>query len=134
MFQILLRDNFVVTVTQTTDTLRILVFKRDPNAVDGQRVLLILISVIVTGHVTLKGSDVRHILHTEGHIQLTLHHIVLLSIESLRNVYIVRFLLWYFIVNPLISQANNSPPVNQSVSVWFKSCMVSTVAVRGQKA
>lgn len=71
--------------------LRILVFKRDPHAVNGQRVLLVLIPVIVTGHVTLKSSDVRHILHTKRHTQLTLHHTALndngKSYKSMRDPY-----------------------------------------------
>ena len=44
---------------------RILVFKRDPHAVDGEGVLLILIPVVVTGDVTLHGGDVCHILHAD---------------------------------------------------------------------
>jgi len=47
-----------------SDQLRILVFKGDPHTVDGQRVLLILISVIMTGNMSLHCGDIRYILHT----------------------------------------------------------------------
>lgn len=49
----------------TSDELRILVFKGDPHAVDGERVLLILISVVMPGNVSLHCGDVCHILHTK---------------------------------------------------------------------
>ncbi len=45
--------------------LRILVFKGDPHAVDGEGVLLILVSVVVPGNVSLHCGNVCYILHTK---------------------------------------------------------------------
>lgn len=47
------------------DKLRILVFKGDPHTVDGKRVLLILVSVVVPGNVSLHCGDVCYVLHTK---------------------------------------------------------------------
>lgn len=43
--------------------LRILIFKRDPHTVDGQRVLIILISVVVPGNVPLHCGNVCYVFH-----------------------------------------------------------------------
>jgi len=44
--------------------LRILVFKGDPHTVDGERVLLVLVPVVMPGDVALHCGDVRDVLHT----------------------------------------------------------------------
>lgn len=45
---------------------RILILKGDPHAVDGKRVFLILVSMVMSGDVPLHGGDVGYILHTNG--------------------------------------------------------------------
>lgn len=45
--------------------LRILIFKGDPHTVDGQGVLIILISVVMPGNMSLHCGDVCYILHAK---------------------------------------------------------------------
>lgn len=52
------------TLANMKGDLRILVFKGDPHTVDGERVLLVLVPVVMPGDVALHCGDVRDVLHT----------------------------------------------------------------------
>lgn len=60
-----IRWNINICKGNKADELRILVFKGDPHTVDGERVLLILVSVVMSGNVSLHSGDVGYILHTK---------------------------------------------------------------------
>lgn len=60
-----IRWNIKICKGNKADELRILVFKGDPHTVDGERVLLILVSVVMSGNVSLHSGDVGYILHTK---------------------------------------------------------------------
>lgn len=53
------------TMTHKSDKLRILVFKGDPHTVDGEGILLILVSMVMPGNMTLHCGNVSYILHTK---------------------------------------------------------------------
>lgn len=59
-----IRWNIKICEGNKPDELRILVFKGDPHTVDGERVLLILVSVVMSGNMSLHSGDVGYILHT----------------------------------------------------------------------
>lgn len=44
---------------------RILVLKGNPHAVNGERVLIILIAMVMSGHVPLQNPNISHVLHSE---------------------------------------------------------------------
>lgn len=48
-----------------SDGFRILVFKGDPHAVNGQGVLIILVSVVMSGNMSLHCGNICYILHTK---------------------------------------------------------------------
>lgn len=48
---------------------RILVFKWDSHAVDGQRVVVVFVAMVVSGNVSLHRGDVCHILHAKRKIK-----------------------------------------------------------------
>lgn len=54
-------------------SLRILIFKCNSHAVNGQRILLILVAVVVARHVALQDSNVSHVLHPETGATLSPH-------------------------------------------------------------
>lgn len=60
-----IRWNIKICKGNKADELRILEFKGDPHTVDGERVLLILVSVVMSGNVSLHSGDVSYILHTK---------------------------------------------------------------------
>lgn len=102
---------------------RILVFKWDSHAVDGQRVVVVFVAMVVSRNVSLHRGDVCDILHAKrkrkrsrGTPLCSQTH----AIEWIATVFIFfiffkgkHFLLCYSIVDPLVCQSNNGPPANK---------------------